>query len=691
MYWDIYGYIGGAKSITDQTIESDVRVWMARIRRAEEYQKKQHDFWNRSRDLATGARFANDPFYMARGGHFTNLATAYIDTHLPAVVFRYPKINIKAKQRHASLDMIRFAQAMSDTENHLWEDQDQKAEDRKSVLDAICYSIGWMKIGFQAQFGTVETEQNQEMSFENLNTALLEQEKDLSRQTKQGKVIEMSEKVQSESVYSCWVSAFDMFVPEGYHYIEDMPYLIQRYVQPIEDIRNNTLFNENREFVQSKKRSFTSSKGVLFQRPQQDSRSVVADFDQDVGEYFEVWDKRGQSRFYLADGLDGYLREPDPWPYWCDGFPYECLTYRDEAFHPECTMFYTTPDLIVFEPQLVNISNMISQMANHRKRFNRKYLVPPGILTETQKELLAEPEDGGIVEISGDPLQVRELKDLPLPTDVYRQYQLELENFRMTSGILQTGFSGIPGVDTATESKIVAQGPMVRVQDRQSKTEDFMRRISRKRVQLIWQFYHPSRIEEILGRPLDFVWPEPSRRRVQQELVYKIEPGSAKPPDDEALEAVNYLKTVSVISAPQFMGQIQDWGIILKQLLDKVGFKEVELAIGDQNKEMQDAQVENEFLAQNLPQAVTGNDQVHMKVHMQSGIQNDAMMLHIQGHAGRLPEGKAEIGPQKGDTSTPRSGASPEIERSGATRMSDLRGAASNIRGGTGTETGMMR
>ena len=244
----------------------------------------------------------------------------------------------------------------------------------------------------------------------------------------------------------------------------------------------------------------------------------------------------------------------------------------------------------------------------------------------------------------------------------------------MGTNMGQLMFQPQPGQRTATQAQIGQSGLQLKASARVDVVEDFTVRVARKLALNMWQFYDRDKIAEIIGEPVTpAMWPDlpddpvERRRIINSEVQIRIDAGAAAPPKDETVDRKQLLDYASIVAtiAPEKIKK----GKFIEKLTERFKFvKDVEQIVKtDEEGEMRTAQEENQYMAQNMPQAVSPNEdhEIHIQVHSQMA-GNPLVDEHIVKHAGFMgitPQAGKGTTPQAGDMRPPSKSATPEIER----------------------------
>lgn len=407
---------------------------------------------------------------------------------------------------------------------------------------------------------------------------------------------------------------------------------------------------------------------------------------------YHIWDRRSQTRKTLSMQGNDWHREGD-WPYDFEGLPYEecmfekSLPSKDKAnpYPPNCVR----PIL----PQVIEQSNIRTQMSRWRKRSSAIILAEKDTLTEQDMNELENSDALQIAYISS--IKGILMTQTPaMPNQIFEVGQEIQQDLQSATNMGQLMFAPQPGQRTASQAKIGQQGLQLKISAKQDVIEDLSVRIARKMAQLSWQFYDRKKVEEIIGETVsEEMWPDlpedrEERRKIIRNMKCFIDQGSAAPPKDETTDRKQLLDFLSFAGA--FAPERLKKDEVLKAGIKKWKFeKDVDkLVLTNDDDETKCAQEENGFLEANHPCIVSPNNnhQIHLGVHAQ-GKKTPANAQHILDHAkfaGLLPgaQGPGSEGgkskPQKGDKRMPQQSLTPELTRQRAPNMGHQMGEGQN-------------
>ena len=673
----------------------EISSWKGRIQRGEAFQAKNHKAWRDAVDLYNCEFFQKNLGYDPERVE-VNFANWYIDNLVALVYFRDPFIFVKSRNDKYTT----FAETMEQVINYHWIEMGLKQENKRAIRSAFMMPPGWVKVGYTAELGQdvakideIKEKGAIQLLKDAIKGVFSKEKKELTPE-EQG---HLNYFIKEENIFATWIPSWNIIMPEGYHVIEKMPWICEiEDVNMLDFLANPTY--KNKTDLKSDRRIEPTNDGGREISKVGYADSDATNEDNDVIRLYHIWDRRGQRRMTLS------MRSNEPhsegkWPYDMEGFPYLPLAFDESLPTDQTSNPYPPNCLKSIMPQIIEKSNMRTQMTKWRKRASAFIMCQKGLLTEDDMQQITETEGLQVVNISN--IQAVQMQQGPsLPNEVFAVEAAIDKDLQQGTSMGQMMFAPMPGQRTATQAGLAQQGMELHAQSRVDCIEDFTVREARCIAQLAWQFYDKKKVEEIIGMPVsENMWPtlpkEPKERRrvIQAELQFKIDAGSTAAPKDELVDRKQYLDALSIISsiAP---GRLKEEEVVLG-VLKKFKFnREVDrLVYTNDDEERVAAQQENQLLNSDVPQVVSPNEnhKIHMEDHIKGGQPTQVMDIHLTDHGKFLgvsltgdKSGSGSNTPQAGDKRPPMKSSNPEIVRQGNTSAGDINQSAQNLGAGTG-------
>lgn len=258
---------------------------------------------------------------------------------------------------------------------------------------------------------------------------------------------------------------------------------------------------------------------------------------------WEIYDINNRKIICVVDNTDRVVRNDD-YPDWLEDHPYEFL-----YFNLRRNSAYPIPELY---PQLgpqdeYNITR--NQIITHRKRFNRKYEVREGTISDEELSKFEDPYDGLVIKTNTDGHAIKPIVEPSLDQAVYFDVNMLRKDFMDISG------DSIPDSDIAKIEKTgVASLLNQRMQNRRTGklgvVQEFIQRLGKKLMLLIeHELTLPVAIA--INGPMGQAWqginPDDFTRGLG-EFNYEVAVGSLIPrdPDTERSSWIAFLQFIAM-------------------------------------------------------------------------------------------------------------------------------------------------
>ncbi|MBK5570108.1 hypothetical protein [Ensifer sp. SSB1] len=300
-----------------------------------------------------------------------------------------------------------------------------------------------------------------------------------------------------------------------------------------------------------------------------DSNRILSGGDDKAGEddcqiaIMEIWDKRSQTVYTLAEGCDWWLREPYSPP------------KAGERWYPFFILPFQLVDGEVIGPSLVDLTEKLQAEHNGaRNKFNQhRELCEPGWIasSDINAKTVTRYRDATlgeitIVDVEGRPLNqvIVPKQHPPIDPAVYDTSAVRFD-WEQVTGMQDAARSTVVQAKTATEASIQQQALSGRVSEFRDQVEDFLQDISQYAAQILVMELTPAQVERIMGGPTtetvpspapgmpamqvpvpSYDWPELSRDQVFEMIELKIRAGTTGEPNQIEQQEI-WIKLMPVI------------------------------------------------------------------------------------------------------------------------------------------------
>jgi len=439
---------------------SEVQKWADRIKSAETERdriaKLYH--WDRIKDQMKGefsktlGRMKGTPIVPV------NLVHAFIRTAIPNLYFRDPKLAVNPR----GASFIPKAKIMEPALNYRWKRLGMKREIKKGLGDAVGWAgHAWFKTGY-----TADIEEPAEGT----------KDKDATYET--------SQSLRSEKIWSMRVSPKDVVFnnDESIDPPYDCRWIAHRLPKSLEAAKK--MFPGNDDLKATYIGGLPDDEGKAKSKSVAGKSSGVP-----MVIIREITSMDTNEILYIADGHDRFLKDPMKFPYEMNGFNWTMM-----KFNPVPDEAYPYPDLFIAEPQIWEITKLLSMALNHIKRFSRQLIIEEGTMNESEMSKFEQGIDGAVIQArKGSMAQGSGPAPVPYPpiqTDLYNILDRLMVMFDNIIG--QSAFDRGSTAQTRTrtlgEVDKIQRGTEARSSEKQDIVEDCVEEIAEKIAALMKQY-----------------------------------------------------------------------------------------------------------------------------------------------------------------------------------------------------------
>lgn len=406
-----------------------------------------------------------------------NLIYAYTKTEIARLYFRDPWITVNPKR----VEDIGASQIAEQIVNYTWGELALKQEIKKALLEAILVGHSYIKVGYAAEFGTVESQPKAE-------------EKRGPGRPKKVKEIETSEYIKSENVFAYHVPYKDIvFDPSAtFPATHNARWMAHKITKPLRAIKAAGIYNHTDLLKSSSKNDDDKMgyemSGINTKKLDQDIRSSTL---------WEIYDLDNMKILTVSPGCNKYLSERD-YPEWLSGgFPFSQL-----GFNPVPGEVFPLSDVAAQEGLAIEMTKIVAIWINHLKRHNRQIIIEPDLFTDAELDKFKDGNDGAIIRAQG-PIKDKYFVPQypPVQADSYQIYNEAYKLYQVVSGQTPADQGGQAKVPTRTlgELRLQMMGGHARADEKVDVLEDFIAEIARKLLGIMQKKYDLPKISRIVG------------------------------------------------------------------------------------------------------------------------------------------------------------------------------------------------
>lgn len=469
--------VGAGETPNPETEKKEVESWLRTVSKTE----KDRDAYG---DKAGWKRFIDE--YKNEWGFLQqkvsipvipiNLIYAYTKTEIARLYFRDPWITVNPKR----VEDIGAAQIAEQVINYTWTELSLKSEIKKVLLETILVGHSYVKVGYAAEFGTVESQPKEE-------------KRGPGRPAK-AKEIETSEYIKSENVFAYHVPYKDiLFDPSAtFPAPHNARWMAHKIVKPLRAVKASGLYDHTDALN-------TTSKGDDDKNGYDTSGNADPKLDQDIRSVtlYEIYDLDHMKVVTVSPGCPYILKEMDYPDYLAGGFPFSML-----AFNPVPGDVWPMSDVAAQEGLSIEMTKIVAIWINHLKRWNRQIIIEPDLFTPEELDKFKDGNDGAIIMANGS---IKDKYDIPsypaVQSDSYQIYNEAYKLYQVVSGQTPADQGGQAKVPTRTlgELRLQMMGGHARADEKVDVLEEFIAEVARKLLGIMQKKYDLPKISRIVG------------------------------------------------------------------------------------------------------------------------------------------------------------------------------------------------
>jgi hypothetical protein len=530
------------------------KVWKKRIEHARKHWEKFHKRVQHNRGTVAGFDWTKDPkerdFYKLRA----NLIHGTITSILPSIYSRNPEISAVPTNKKKSLKL--FCKTIETITNRHLESANLKARAKATVRSALTSSFGIVKVMYQRDItedpiikGRIQDTQDNIKDIEGLMADMEDADQRGMLEAKKAELHELmaalNEKVEVTAAEGLVIDRvltdhllIDPSVAEFDDY-RDGDWLAQ--IVPMKKAQAESLYEMK----------FTGATGYdagAGQMRKTDGRmaSGASSTDEDqMIVILEIWDKRANRVYTMAEGCDYWARAPYSPP------------KAGERWYPFFLLPFNVVDGQFVAPSIVDLTEQLQGEHNDaRDSFNaHRKLIKPGWIAgaDISEKTIKRYSDSYIGEITiidteGKPLSqvIVPKQHPPIDPAVYDTSAVRYD-WEQVTGLQDAARGSVVKAKTATEADIMQQNLSGRVSEFRDQVEDWLQEIASYSAQILLMELTVQMVERIMGEPemkvvdtpmgpmempdKHYDWPEMSREEVFDMIDMKIRAGTTGAPD----------------------------------------------------------------------------------------------------------------------------------------------------------------
>ena len=431
-----------------------------------------------------------------------NLLFSYGRSLIPRVYFSAPRVVVTAQHP----DFAAAAKIVEAADNLLINQTHLKQTIKSSCLDAFLCGTGPIKLGYDSEFGY----SSQYAIGPSGETATQEG-------TEQPRRIEYKSYIKPGFPWAIRTNPDDLIVPFGYKYGSDMPWIANRILRPLEDIKND------QKYINT-----SGLKGTAF--VEFDSTGATRNQFRDTskvtfGELFEIRDLRDGKIHVICE--DQVLLSAVDELQTGQSLPWEFIIFNED---PE--YFWGIPDVKQVLAQQLELNQIRTQSQRHRAIALLKFLAQRGVIKEADLQNFLSGKAGPFVEIDAESIAASvQMMQPHIPPDLSTAAMECKADIREILGFdyNQAGMLKPGTPPTATETAGVSASFDIRSNERKDIVADVLTGIVKKWNDMIFKFWDTERVVQVVGEEGGQQWVAFKGQDLVGDYKLRIDPESGMP------------------------------------------------------------------------------------------------------------------------------------------------------------------
>ena len=258
------------------------------------------------------------------------------------------------------------------------------------------------------------------------------------------------------------------------------------------------------------------------------SRQGDDDYDTKADVY-QIWDKQSGVVVWVPANGKEYAKEPQPWPWELDGFPFEILKFTEDTDQQ-----FSKPLTLAALPIQEELA-MQREEISAQTTFSRPFTVyDPSVVDEDKMTAISRRGKGANIPINGllgmPNSPIRREADGGLTQEYYAHYERNRAELVEVLGTSQNEALRTTK-STAAESQIVDQNAGNATSAKIDIQADFLNNCARKALRIMRQMYDTEKVTQITGRDNSKYWIKWIGSQILSSVDIEVETGSTERED----------------------------------------------------------------------------------------------------------------------------------------------------------------
>jgi hypothetical protein len=503
------------KNTTPQDWINDIKLGL-RQRAAKEREKR----WDRNYKWFKGEYDA--------GLIPVNIVFGICRSLIPQVYFKAPKVMVKPRPGNPQEYQRRMAAAkiLESTDTYLITQMGLKKTLKLTILDALLYNVGILKVGYHSVFSEfsvgpdAETQEVLQAISEMTGEPAALPERDDKEMAKYYKY-SYHELVKPDQPWVLRVSPKDFVIPVGTKNIGEAPWCAFRFVKRLDEVKLSPVYKNTSDL---RPNATLRIDGEGMESPTE-YRQTGGQPDDDYVECWEIWDKRDGKIRVVTDGHDSFLRSEEH-DLEMTGLPVEIL-----QFNPDGDDFWGISHVDAIAPQVAEYCETRTQEMWHRKINNLKILLDKNLLPPEEIAKIEAGTIGGLVLVNGDPKMAAHAFTTSISRDFFKNAEDIFADLKVIIGYNRNqGGEFEQSRRTAEEIKTVRSNNQLRDDELRDIIADLLADLFQNKIHpLLFQNWTDERFVEVTSIQAQVPWIPFTGPKIRGQYDVTVVPDSTLP------------------------------------------------------------------------------------------------------------------------------------------------------------------
>jgi hypothetical protein len=487
---------------------SPIEKWKERLRAGAKYKK---EYGNITDDGGIGCWERNTAYYRHKFDASLpyNLIFGMARAIIPTLYFRNPYVTVTPM---SDPRLVWHAHMLEAIDNYLIGTMGAKKVVKKMILDTYLKGSGFLKTGYDSEFGFFPLDEQAGVEDDLVDTTL-------TQTSRKGDRVEYNTSITPGMPWIARVAPENIIVPVGTTCLEDCEWIAHVVLRAVDDLKADVKY-KNTGDLKGTHIELLKGSGV--------NRDVFKDEEgRELIEIIEIRDFKTGEIKVLSLNSDKWLRAPEEDLLQIGGMPFCHLQWNDDTDF----IWGSAADATLISAQQKEMNESRDLLQAHRRISRARIMVDMGVVSEEEAKKITDGEAGAVIRAkSMNPGSVHEF-NTTMPGDVAAWLNLIREDVRELLGFsrVQMGEFETTGRRTATEAQLVQQAHTIRMDEKRDAVADLIVQMIKKVNQTIFSFWSKDRVTQLVGQDGVVNWVEYTPSAIKGDYNVKVDVESMVP------------------------------------------------------------------------------------------------------------------------------------------------------------------